>query len=168
MPLAVLRVEVAPAVELLVAQEMERAVRAAFEQGRPRLAGKLQEDIVIDEVLPIRDEKSRSKHAKYTRYRADGGIFTADAAKKYGLIDQIGYADDVYTWVKTQANLKNPQIIKYQRPISLMGLFGSESRYRGANQLNGADKPLNININLDAQTLDELRSRRVLYLWRGD
>ena len=49
-----------------------------------------------------------------------------------------------------------------------MGLFGSESRYRGANQLNGADKPLNININLDAQTLDELRTRRVLYLWRGD
>ncbi len=36
--LAVLRVEVVPAVEMLVAQEMERAVRAAFEQGRPRLA----------------------------------------------------------------------------------------------------------------------------------
>ena len=35
--LAVLRAEVAPAVEMLVAQEMERAVRAAFEQGRPRL-----------------------------------------------------------------------------------------------------------------------------------
>jgi len=35
--LAALRAEVAPASEMLVAQEMERAVRAAFEQGRPRL-----------------------------------------------------------------------------------------------------------------------------------
>jgi DNA-binding transcriptional MerR regulator len=36
--LAALRAEVAPAVEMLVAQEMERSVREAFEQGRPRLA----------------------------------------------------------------------------------------------------------------------------------
>jgi DNA-binding transcriptional MerR regulator len=36
--LAALRAELGPAVELLLGQEMERAVRAAFEQGRPRLA----------------------------------------------------------------------------------------------------------------------------------
>src|SRR6266550_2094749 len=86
----------------------------------------------------------------------DGRIYTANDALKNGLIDQIGYADDVYAWVKTQAGLKNPQIVKYQRPISLMGLFGSESRYRGASQASASDKGLNININLDAQTLDEL------------
>jgi protease-4 len=96
----------------------------------------------------------------------DGRVYTAEDAIKNGLIDQIGYADDVYAWVKAQAGLKNPQIIKYQRPLSLMGLFGGESRYHGS-QLK-SDKPLNVNITVDAQTLDELRSRRILYLWRGD
>jgi len=33
----------------------------------------------------------------------DGRIYTANDALKNGLIDQIGYADDVYAWVKTQA-----------------------------------------------------------------
>ena len=36
--LPTLRAEIPPAVEMLVAQEMEAALRAAFEQGRPRLA----------------------------------------------------------------------------------------------------------------------------------
>ena len=97
----------------------------------------------------------------------DGRIYTASDAVKNGLIDQIGYADDVYAWVKTQAGLKNPQIIKYQRPISFMGLFSGESRHRGAD-FYAKDKPLSITVNLDAQTLDELRSPRLLYLWRGE
>jgi len=97
----------------------------------------------------------------------DGRIYTANDALKNGLIDQIGYADDVYAWVKTQAGLKNPQIIKYQRPISLLSMFGSESRHRGAN-FDAKDRPMSITVNLDAQTIDELRSRRMLYLWRGE
>ena len=97
----------------------------------------------------------------------DGRIYTANDALKNGLIDQIGYADDVYAWVKTQAGLKNPQIVKYQRPISFMGLFSGESRQRGAD-LSSKDRPLSITVNVDAHTLDELRSPRMLYLWRGD
>ncbi|HEV8293374.1 MAG TPA: hypothetical protein VGP94_15665, partial [Tepidisphaeraceae bacterium] len=68
---------------------------------------------------------------------------------------------------KTQAGLKNPLIVKYQRPITFMGLFSGESRQRGAD-LHSKDKALSITVNLDAQTLDELRSPRLLYLWRGD
>jgi protease-4 len=97
----------------------------------------------------------------------DGRVYTANDALKNGLIDQIGYADDVYAWVKTAANLKNPQIIRYQRPINFMGIFSGESKQRGAD-LYSKDKPLSITVNLDAQTLDELRSRRMLYLWRGE
>lgn len=97
----------------------------------------------------------------------DGRIYTAQEGLKNGLIDQIGYADDVYAWVKTQANLKNPQIVKFQVPIYWLGLFGGESKQRGAD-LYRKDKPLSITVNLDAQTLDELRSPRMLYLWRGE
>ena len=97
----------------------------------------------------------------------DGRIYTAQEGLKNGLIDQIGYADDVYAWVKTTAGLKNPQIVKFQVPMYWLGLFGGESKQRGADAYH-RDKPLSITVNLDAQTLDELRSPRLLYLWRGD
>jgi len=97
----------------------------------------------------------------------DGKIYTANDALKNGLIDQIGYADDVYAWVKTQAGLKNPQIVRFQRPVYWMGFFSGESKQRGADAYH-RDKPLSITVNLDAQTLDELRSPRLMYLWRGD
>jgi protease-4 len=97
----------------------------------------------------------------------DGRIYTANDALKNGLIDQIGYPDDVYAWVKTQAGLKDPQIIKYQRPITLMGLFTGESKQRGGD-VYGGQKPMSITVNVDAQTLDELRTPRFMYLWRGD
>jgi len=97
----------------------------------------------------------------------DGRVYTANDALKLGLIDQIGYADDVYAWVKTTAGLKNPQIVKFQHPVYWLGFFSGESRQRGADAYH-RDKPLSITVNLDAQTLDELRSPRLLYLWRGE
>jgi protease IV len=100
------------------------------EEGRPSLRGKLQEDIVIDETLPVRTDKSPEKHLKYTRYRADGGIFTADLAKLYGLIDQIGYLDDAIKEVKRVAGLaEDANVVVYERPATLFGsLLGSESQ----------------------------------------
>ncbi|HEV8604235.1 MAG TPA: signal peptide peptidase SppA [Tepidisphaeraceae bacterium] len=98
----------------------------------------------------------------------DGRIYTANDALKNGLIDQIGYTDDVYAWVKTKANLKDPQIVKFQRPIYLLNFFGGESRQKGGGELYSKGGPLSITINLDAAALDELRSPRVLYLWRGE
>jgi protease-4 len=100
------------------------------EEGRPQLKGKLQEDIVIDQTLPIRDEKTRSKHLRYVRYRADGGIFTAEDAKKYGLVDQIGYLDEAINAAKQAANLAdNYKVVTYERPPSLFGnLLGIKAR----------------------------------------
>lgn len=98
------------------------------EHGRPNLKGKLQQDITIDETVPVRSEKQREKHLQYTRYRADGGIFTADQAKKYGLIDEIGYLDDAIKQAKRLADPGNPerddyQVVQYDRPS--LGLLGS-------------------------------------------
>lgn len=98
------------------------------EEGRPKLKGKLQEDLVIDETVPVRSEKQREKHLKYTRYRADGGIFTADQAKQYGLIDEIGYLQDAIKHAKRLADSANPerddyQVVVYDRPS--LGLLGS-------------------------------------------
>ncbi len=100
------------------------------EQGRPQLKGKLQENIDIDETLPVRDEKATQKHLNYTRYRADGGIFMAEEAKKHGLIDQIGYLDDAIQVAKQTAGLgEDYKAISYERPLTLMGaLLGEKSQ----------------------------------------
>jgi protease-4 len=98
------------------------------EEGRPHLKGKLQEDIQIDQTLPVRNGKDSQQQLKYTRYRADGGIFTAEDAKKYGLIDTVGYLDDAIAEARTQAGLTdNYEVIQYERPISLASaLLGAQ------------------------------------------
>jgi protease-4 len=99
------------------------------EQGRPHLKGKLQQDIVIDETVPIRDEKTSQKQVRIVRYRADGGIFLAEEAKKYGLIDQIGYLEDAVKLARQAAGLSEDcRVVEYQRPATLLGtLFGAKA-----------------------------------------
>jgi protease-4 len=92
------------------------------EEGRPPLKGKFQEDLVIDEVLPVREGKLREKPAKFTRYRADGGIFTAEEAKKYGLIDQIGYLEDAIQVAKQAAALGDDyKVVLYEKIPTFLG-----------------------------------------------
>ena len=62
------------------------------EDGRPELKNKFLEKITIDPLQAGPGPKIEGK--TYTRYRADGGIFTGDQALKYGLIDQIGTLED--------------------------------------------------------------------------
>jgi protease IV len=95
---------------------------SVVEQGRPALKGKLQEDVVIDETMPVRTTAGMQKKVKYTRYRADGGIYTAPEALKLGLIDQIGYLDDAIEAARVAASLgKNFKAVRYDRPISILG-----------------------------------------------
>jgi protease-4 len=105
-----------------------RQFQSVVEEGRPNLKGKLRE-VVIDKAIPDRDEKGeivreggRAKQVKYVRRRADGGIFTADEAKRFGLIDQIGYLEDAIDEAKREAGLgEDYQAVEYERPLSLVG-----------------------------------------------
>jgi protease-4 len=47
---------------------------------------------------------------------SDGRIFTADEAKKLGLIDQIGYMDSAIDLAKQEAGIKEARVILYRRP----------------------------------------------------
>ncbi len=97
---------------------------AVVEQGRPQLKGKLQEDIQIDETLPVRDERARQKQVKVTRYRADGGIFLGENALKYGLVDRIGYLEDAVAVAKQAAGLGDDcNIVSYERQATLLGVL---------------------------------------------
>ncbi len=97
-------------------------------QGRPKLKGKLQEDIVIDETLDVRRGDKMKTELKLTRYRADGGVFTARDAEKYGLVDAIGYLDQAIQQARALGNLgEDYQVVVYERPQSLLGtLMGSQ------------------------------------------
>jgi protease-4 len=78
------------------------------------------------------------KTVTYVRRRADGGIFTADKALKYGLIDKIGYLDDAIKEAKQQAGLgDNVKVVMYERPNTLFGsLLGAQASPPAAAQFD--------------------------------
>ena len=94
--------------------------------GRPALSkAKLREPIPQEtRELTVTDKDGKEKVVTYTRRRADGGIYTADKAKAYGLIDQIGYLEDAIQEAAKQANLGTSyRAIQYERPPTLMDIL---------------------------------------------
>jgi protease-4 len=107
------------------------------EEGRPKLKGKLTKDLVIKEEIPASDDKGNSlmdgngqpKKVPFTRVRADGGIFTADQAKEFGLIDEIGYQETAIAEAKKLAKLGDDyEVFTYDRPIAFMNLLLGEEK----------------------------------------
>jgi protease-4 len=100
------------------------------EQGRPSLKGKLREKLEEREIPDLdKDGKPvKDKTVEYVRRRADGGIYTADEAKKYGLIDKIGYLKEAIDEAKTVAKLGDCKVITYEHPPTLLGsLLGAQT-----------------------------------------
>lgn len=100
---------------------------AVVEEGRPKLKGKLTEVVSESEIPAGEDGNDKLKNpqmVKYTRQRADGGIFTADKALKYGLVDQIGYVEDAVKEASKAAGLGDGyHTVFYERPQTLMGML---------------------------------------------
>jgi protease-4 len=125
---------------------------SVVETGRPGLRGKLQQDIAISEDLPVRTVQGDKRSYRITRYRADGGLFTAEQAKEFGLIDQIGTLEDAIEEAKKQANLgAEYRVVEYDRPPSLLGL------------LLGAKSPSS-GLSFDATRLSRGATPRLWYL----
>ena len=76
----------------------------------------------------MRAEKSSTQQLKFSRYRADGGIFTAEEAKTYGLIDKIGYLDDAVKLARQAGGITGSyEAVIYEKPRTLLGsLFESQ------------------------------------------
>ncbi len=84
------------------------------------------------------------------RRLADGGIFGAQEALDEKLIDDIGYLDDAIESVKSLAGIDKAQVVEYRKPFT----FADFLSYRKPNLLK-----------LDRNTLYELGTPQVLYLW---
>jgi protease IV len=63
-------------------------------------------------------ELTDSKGEKYTRRLADGGVFTADQALQFGLIDKIGRLRDAIAEAESLASITNAKVITYARPVT--------------------------------------------------
>ena len=63
--------------------------------------------------------KSRHKTVKEITKIADGGIYTAQQAKKIGLIDQIGYREDAIKVACKLAKIKNAKLVKRSKKKSI-------------------------------------------------
>jgi protease-4 len=65
----------------------------------------------------------------YKRYLADGGVWTADKALEFGLIDQIGYLEDAVKVAKQAAGGGDLKTIQYEKPKSLTEmLLGAKTK----------------------------------------
>ncbi len=98
---------------------------AVVEQGRPELKkAKLLESFEVQPINAGPPKPPLEQAHKYTRYRADGGIYTADVALNLKLIDQIGTLEDAIQVAHDTAQLgEHYQVIEYERPKNLRELL---------------------------------------------
>ena len=116
---------------LPAAPPVEANGRVAGRHPHPRVTlagGKLLEPLTLKPIQAgpafLRD-KADEGQKRYRRYLADGGVWTADNAIKYGLVDKIGTLDDAVQAAHDAAKLSEDyQAIKYERPSTLADLMG--------------------------------------------
>ncbi len=87
---------------------------------------------------------------------ADGRVFTGAQAKANGLIDSVGYLEDVVAATLTRAKIADARVIRYKRPEGLADLFNPEAA--------GARRSGDL-ASLAEQALVE-RSPRAMAIWR--
>ncbi|HUV66066.1 MAG TPA: signal peptide peptidase SppA [Sedimentisphaerales bacterium] len=84
------------------------------------------------------------------RQLSDGSIYGAQEALEVKLIDEIGYLDKAISMVKSMAGIDEAGVVEYRKPFSLTDFLS----YRSASLPK-----------LDRNTLYELGTPQVLYLW---
>ncbi|HEY4744862.1 MAG TPA: S49 family peptidase, partial [Desulfuromonadaceae bacterium] len=87
------------------------------------------------------------------RTLADGRLYTADQALKGGLIDRIGYLDDVITAIRKRVGDDAARVVTYYRPGNYKG-----SIYADAGEKGGVMEMLG--------GLDAFSGASFMYLWR--
>jgi protease-4 len=94
-------------------KDMGSPFRALSEEERKIFQG------VIDDLhrrfIGLIVKERRLPEAK-VRELADGRIFTADEARALGLVDRVGYLEDVIASVRTTAQLDQARVVTYHRP----------------------------------------------------
>ncbi len=113
---------------------------AVIAKGRPGLTpDAIRSQVVLEKMVPKRDDKGNPEldkgnpvMVKYTRVRADGGTFTAQQAKEFGLIDGVEDLPAAVRSAATRAGLTRFKAVVYERQLSLAErLTGLNVKNRG-------------------------------------
>jgi ClpP class serine protease len=124
-----------------VSKERDKAREIQIEEYRKLLQKEINE---TKKEIPDRDPQGKEilvdgkiKMVPYFRKRADGGIFMADEALKFGLIDGIGYQEDAVRKAAELAGLSGEyKVVGYERPPTLSSLlFGAQAKPLDAAKL---------------------------------
>lgn len=123
--------EMTPAERQVWQDMVDHAYQQFLDTVRQGRGERLKHSLVED--IPARSgSASAGGTPMFTRQLADGGIFTADKAKEYGLVDQVGYLDDAVAAAARAAGLgEDARAITYERSQSpLLGLLLSDPTAR--------------------------------------
>lgn len=121
---------------VMVDHAYDRFLNVVAEGRMPLTVDELKNEVVDQGNVPLIDnrgnvikgEDGKPKTEPFTRKRADGGIFTAEQAVKFGLVDEIGTVDSAVAEAAKQAGLTNYRAITYDRPLTLLSaLTGANS-----------------------------------------
>lgn len=98
---------------------------------------------------------------------ANGKAYTADEAKRLGLVDQIGYSTDAFAYAATKAGLTKMHVVRYDQPSTLVDVLTSGdlglSPRKAAVSLPGAISEL---AGIDPASLANSGMPRLLYFGR--
>ncbi len=92
---------------------------------------KLWEGIIdqsFQKFISVIDENREGLDRDGVKALATGQIYTADDAIANKLIDEIGFQEDSLESLKQKINLKNPRIVTYETPKSLMDIVLGNSK----------------------------------------
>jgi ClpP class serine protease len=102
-------------------------------------------------MVPQRDEKGNSVvengkavEVKYTRVRADGGTFTPQQARDFGLIDGIDDLPGAIRSAASRAGLTKYKAVVYNRPTTLLEALTGLQVNRRASVLEVPDLSANL------------------------
>lgn len=132
---------------LSMSREMTEEERALLQA----IVNELYEQF-LDVVLAGRKGMTREKLLPL----ADGRVFTGEQAKANGLVDSIGYMEDVVAAALKRANIADARVIRYKRPEGLADLFNPEA---GAGQGSA-------NLSALAEQALVERSPKAMAIWR--
>ncbi|WP_437227484.1 signal peptide peptidase SppA [Planctomicrobium sp. SH661] len=90
-------------------------------------------DVILDDsfkrFLKVIDDSRENLDMEQVRALATGQVYTADQAVENGLVDKIGYEEDVLEALKSKLGLKDVRVVDYSYPKSLSeSLLGASAR----------------------------------------